>query len=189
MYRHTLLAIVILASAIGTSASSEQRRGELTLKEDRQRTGSLLRRDVAWSTKIPLNRTYAQLSAEEKAVLHSHYELIGPNDEPPFPRDGLGPVVKVIRQGQQKRLARGELKMLVTVGPDGKAIKVSAQGTTDDVQMAKFVATVLKLTPYKPAICEGAPCTMQYPFYLKLDVDKASGLRQLGPDEITPAIR
>jgi hypothetical protein len=31
-------------------------------------------------------------------------------------------------------------------------VKVLAQGTTDDVQMAKFVATVLKLTPYKPAM-------------------------------------
>lgn len=114
---------------------------------------------------------------------------MGPNDEPPLPRAGPGPVVKVIRQGHEKRLARRELKILVTVGPDGKATWVSAQGTTDDVQMAKFVATVLTLTPNKPAVCEGKPCTMQYPFYLKLDVDKSNGLHKLGRDEATQHIR
>jgi hypothetical protein len=172
--RHQMLALLFLLSfGLAAAASDPLRPSELTLRESNPQTGSMLRRDVAWSSKIPLNRTYAQLSAEEKAALKAHYELIGPNDEPPFPRDGLGPIIDAIQQGQAKRLAKGELKMLVTVGPDGKAMKVSTQGKINDATMARFVATILELTPYKPALCDGNPCTMQYPFFIKLRVDKS----------------
>jgi len=126
MHRPMLTLILLVGGTLSASATEPLRPAELTLKVVTARTGSLLRRDVAWSTKIPLNRTYAELSPEEKATLNSYYEFIGPNDEPPFPRDGLGPIIKAIQQGQEKRLARGEVKMLVTVGADGKAIKTDA---------------------------------------------------------------
>ena len=172
--RHQNLALLfLLGGGMAAAEGNPQRPNELTLRESSPQTGSMLRRDVAWSSKIPLNRTYEQLSAEEKATLKSHYELIGPNDEPPFPRDGLAPIIDAIQQGQAKRLAKGELKMLVTVGPDGRAMKVATQGKINDATMARFVATVLELTPYKPALCDGSPCTMQYPFFIKLKVDKS----------------
>ncbi len=39
-----------------------------------------------------------------------------------------------------------------------------------DPELAKFAASGLLLTKFKPAICKGAPCKMQYPLMLRLEV-------------------
>jgi hypothetical protein len=163
------LALLGCASAIANAQTESPQMG---VKEDRPSTGSLIRKDVAWSTKIPLNRTYAELTTEQKDAFNKNYEPIAPGDEPPYPVDGLKPIVAAIIKGQEAYLAVGELRLLVTVGPDGKAKDVSAYGKVDNPGMAKFAASVLLLTKYKPAICKGSPCTMQFPFQLKLKVDQ-----------------
>jgi hypothetical protein len=149
------LALLGCASAIANAQTESPQMG---VKEDRPSTGSLIRKDVAWSTKIPLNRTYAELTTEQKDAFNKNYEPIAPGD--------------AIIKGQEAYLAVGELRLLVTVGPDGKAKDVSAYGKVDNPGMVKFAASVLVLTRYKPAICKGSPCTMQFPFQLKLKVDQ-----------------
>jgi hypothetical protein len=37
-------------------------------------------------------------------------------------------------------------------------------------EMTKVVATILTLTPFKPALCKGVPCTMDYPFRIHFGV-------------------
>jgi hypothetical protein len=87
------------------------------------------------------------------------------------PLEGLKPIVAAILKGQERYLARGELQLLVTVGPDGKGKNVTAYGKVDNPDMAKFASSVLLLTKFKPAICNGSLCKMQFPFQLKLKVD------------------
>jgi hypothetical protein len=134
------------------------------------RTGSIIRKDVAWSSKLPLNRTYAQLTDEQKKSLHDNYESIAPGDEPPYPIEGLKPLVIAITQAQEALRARGELKLIVTVSADGKGKKVEVIGTVDNPKMTDFAGQVMLLTKYKPAVCAGSPCTMQFGFRLKLQV-------------------
>ncbi len=143
----------------------------MTLREDRPRIGSKIRKDVVWSEKIPLNRTYEQLTPEQKQIVHSRYESMAPGDEPPYPLEGLKPIVSAIFKAQEKLAATGDLQLIVTVGPDGKSKEVNAYGSVDVPEMAKFAASVLYITKFKPAVCGGKPCTMEFPFYLKLKVD------------------
>ena len=143
----------------------------LSLKEDAPHTGSIIRKDVAWSKTLPLNRKYSELTDEQRASFQSVYEPIAPGDEPPFPRDGLKPMVAAIQKAQEKLLAHGKLRFIVLVGADGKGKKVEAYGDCDSKEMTQFAATVVMLTAYKPAICKGVPCVMEFPFNLSLKVD------------------
>ena len=136
--------------------------------ETTSETGTIIKKEVRWDSKIPLNKSYGQFTAEQKEYFHAMYESLKPGDEPPFPLDGLKPIINAINKGQSLVRARGELNLTVTVGPDGKATEVADYGSTRNDEILKFAASILLLTKYKPAICSGRPCTMQFPFNLKL---------------------
>jgi len=136
--------------------------------EPTQSTGSIIKKDIKWKSKIPLNKTYGELSEAQKTALHSMYETLEPGDEPPFPEKGIKPIFSQVRYAQRVLQARGELNMVVTVGPDGKAIKVEDFGTVRNKQMTDTTQQVLLLTTYKPGICKGAPCTRQFKFVQQL---------------------
>jgi hypothetical protein len=131
-------------------------------------TGTILKKDIRWESKIPLDKSYEELTPEQKAELHAMYESLAPGDEPPFPADGIKPIFVVVKKAQRILQARGELNMAVTVGPDGKATKVEDFGGVYNEQMTDTVQQVLLLTKYKPAMCKGTPCTMQFRFTQKL---------------------
>ena len=131
-------------------------------------TGTIIKKELRWSSKIPLDKTYSQLTPEQKAEVHAMYESLAPGDEPPFPADGLKSVFVAVRRAQDMLEARGDLYLAVTVGPDGKATKVDNFGKVSKREMTEFAAQVLLMTKYKPAVCNGAPCTGQFPFKIKL---------------------
>jgi len=129
-----------------------------------QATGTIIKKQIRWESKIPLDKTYDQLSAEEKAELFSQYEKLEPGDEPPFPAQGIKPIFNAIKKAQRLRQARGDLDLSVTVGPDGNAVKVEDYSEVMDGDITEMAQQVLLLTKYKPAICKGQPCTMQFRF-------------------------
>jgi hypothetical protein len=153
-----------------THARSATASGQTTVvNEATSETGTLLPKRLKWTSKIPLTGTYQQLTAEQKAEFHSMYESLPPGDEPPFPLKGMKPIIRALDKGHSLLLARGEVNMAVTVGPDGKAKQVAEFGKNNNPEMTQFVAQVLLMTPFKPAVCSGQPCTMQFPFQLTLN--------------------
>ena len=133
-----------------------------------QETGTIIKKDIRWDSKIPLDKTYGELTPEQKAELHAMYEKLAPGDEPPFPADGIKPIFSAIKKAQRILQARGELNMAVTVGPDGKASQVEDLGGVYNIQMTEIAQQALLLTKYKPAVCNGSPCTMKFKFTQKL---------------------
>jgi len=174
--RSCLLLLAICASGIaGAQVFSELPKSPMpphtptkNTNSATQETGTIIRKDIRWDSRIPLDKTYAELTPEQKAELHAMYENMADGDEPPFPENGIQPIVNAIRKAQRLRQARGELNMSVTVGPDGNATKVEDLGGVYDIQMTEIAQQVLLLTRYKPAICKGQPCTMQFRFTQKL---------------------
>jgi len=165
------MASVTLLAIVGQS-SAQLSTPQYVITDDASaaRTGSVLRRPQGAGFPIPVKRRYDQLTPEQKAVVHSWYEHLGPGDEPPFPADGLAPVFDAIQRGQRKLMVRGDLEMVVTVGPDGKATEVQVMKSPSQ-EMTQFAGSVLLLTKYKPAVCKGKPCKMQFPVSLRFDPD------------------
>ena len=134
-------------------------------------TGTMLKKHLRWTSTIPLNKTWEQLTPEQKAEFRAQYDSIRDSDEPPFPIQGMKPVFSSIQKGQDIMQARGVLDFTVTVGADGKATHVDAVDSITGVnarEMSNYVASVLMMAKYKPAVCSGQPCVMQFPFKLKL---------------------
>ncbi|MEO8064556.1 MAG: hypothetical protein ABI821_17605 [Pseudomonadota bacterium] len=174
-----MLLIAVSAGALGTAhaqtASNEHGIPDAPTRqtvESTSSTGSIIKKDLRWKSKIPLNKTYDQLTPEEKAELNSMYEKLADGDEPPFPAKGMKPIFNAIKKGQSVLRARGELNFGVTVGPDGVASKVDdfgGVGGPNAYEMSQYVASILVKAQYKPAVCQGKPCSMQFPFRLKLN--------------------
>jgi hypothetical protein len=128
----------------------------------------LLRKGLTWDSKIPLSKTYAEFTPNEKADFLALYEAMGPGDEPPFPIEGIKPIFSAVKKAQFKIKARGELNFAVSVGADGKATKVEDYGSSNKPEMTQLAGSILLMTKFKPAVCGGKPCAMQFPFRLRL---------------------
>jgi hypothetical protein len=177
-YKYFLL-VAVSASALGTvqaqTAGNEHGIPDAPTRQTvsaTSSTGTILKKELRWKSKIPLNKTYEQLTPEQKAEFHALYVKLADGDEPPFPATGIKPIFNAIKKGQSVLQARGELNFGVTVGPDGVASNVEDYGGVSGAnayEMSQYVASVLVKAKYKPAVCQGKPCTMQFPFKLKLN--------------------
>jgi hypothetical protein len=162
--------LIVAVSAFTITSASAQVSNAQVHHGSTQSTGTILKGSTGlrWTSKIPLNKTYGQLSAGQKAELHKMYESLAPGDEPPFPEEGIKPIFTAIKDAQSRLQARGVLNMAVTVGPDGRAIKVENFGDVENAEMTEVTQKALLRTKYKPAMCSGSPCTMQFRFTQKL---------------------
>lgn len=153
-----LLFLLMVCAAPGAAQDSPR----YTLKERQPMTGSFIpRKTVTWS--IPLDKTYDQLTPEQKASLRSQYVDMKAEDEPPFPAEGLGRMFEVMQEGTKKIRGgvRGELYLIVHVSGTGEATSVEILRSPDE-RWGRFAAGVAMLTKYKPGICSGTPCAMEY---------------------------
>ena len=122
------------------------------------------------TSSVSFQKTYAELSDAEKSRVRDMYVDMATTDEPPYPVSGMAPVMRAVSQGQDRRLAHGELFVVVDVDASGQATKASVYKTPDPV-LGNYVAGVLLLQKFKPALCNGQPCAMPFPLHLQLDVD------------------
>ena len=165
-----LLAVVAF-SGVACTAVTAQVRPEYGIKEDAPRTGSLLRKNEVKGSPIPVNVSYEQLSVEDKASFHQYYESLKAGDEPPFPIGGLKAIYDPLRKGQAVLLVRGEIFLAAKVDPTGKVTEVSSL-QSPDAEMTKFAARILYVTKFKPAICSGLPCVMEFPLRMTFTVER-----------------
>lgn len=164
-----LIFFTLSLIAMLTSASAQESRSEYTIKEPEPRTGSLISRNLVSGSPIAINKRYHELSAEEKARLNSYYDHVEPGDEPPFPEKGLSPMYAALSKAQAKLLVTGELFVVAAIDANGDASQARVLRSPDP-EMSKFSASLLLLTKFKPALCGGNPCKMDYPLFFNFTV-------------------
>jgi hypothetical protein len=162
----------IAAALLGGAAAvlAQQAPESYHLARPDARTGSNIRQRVVSGSDVPLDKTYAELSAEHRARVRALYEALAADDEPPFPADGLKPVYSAMADLQHHLLVKGRLTLVASVGADGDVTAVQALGSPD-ADMVRAAANVLMLTKFKPATCKGKPCAMDFPFRFNFDVE------------------
>ena len=127
-----------------------------------QEARPLLGRDGA-RLAVAYDKTYAELSAADKARLRSLYERMDPLDEPPFPARGYGSLIRAVTGVQRELHVEGLVHIGVVVGADGRASQVKVYSSPDP-RLTTIVANALMLAHYKPGLCRGAPCIQELPF-------------------------
>lgn len=128
---------------------------------------SITANDAGWNdrdwSELPLNKTYNQLNEKQQGQLRSFNLILSAKDEPPYPLAGVGDLHKYILQAAEKLGVSGSLTLRLKVNSVGKV--TSAQvGDAPSSDLAKFAASVAMLTPFKPAVCSGQPCDMDFLF-------------------------
>ena len=157
--RLAIASLVFVCSAAALAGGSG---GSFGVKDSSPPTGSNLRRNIVEGD-LPFDKRYDELTPAQRELFKSRYEPMGADDEPPFPVDGLGPLMLALQKGAVRYDVRGTLDMSVMIGPDGAPIAVSAYETPGDERFTKFAATILMVQKYKPAVCGGRPCQMAFP--------------------------
>ncbi len=140
---------------------------QYTVTEDEPRTGTRIRRNVVAGNLVPLNRTYAQLTDAEKQIVKSQWQSIAPDDEPPYPADGLLPVQRAIQKVAQATDWTGPLALVAKVDAAGTVTAVDLLRPADPTVVAR-AADVLMHIRFKPAVCSGRSCAMDFPFRMQI---------------------
>jgi len=76
--------------------------------------------------------------------------------------------------------AEGALRVYALIGADGKAKQVNVyekptlRDKEDADKLVKYIASLMMMGSYKPAMCQGKPCEMIYPllFDFSQDIDR-----------------
>lgn len=156
------LAIAGLLFVYSIAALAADPAEHFGVKDSSPPTGSSLRRNIVEGS-LPFDKRYDELTPAQRELVKARYEPMAPDDEPPFPVDGLGPMMLALQKGAVRYEVRGRLDMSVLIGPDGAPQAVTAYETPGDDRFTKFAATILMVQKYKPAVCGGRPCQMAFP--------------------------
>ncbi|GCL62554.1 hypothetical protein AQPW35_16350 [Rubrivivax pictus] len=124
----------------------------------------MIRREAVSGSRIPINRPYEKLTESEREQVRNWYESMPEADEPPFPKDGLRPILDALRKAQDKLFVTGDLFPIATVDSTGVVTNVKAIGSPSP-EMVRFASSVMLLTRFKPAVCTGSPCQMEFPLW------------------------
>lgn len=132
-----------------------------SLKEGQPRAGTSIVRTYARGP-LPFDKAWAELSAEQQALVRAGYVDLPADDEPPFPADGLGPMAKVLIEGLWRLQLDGPVRLRVQVDADGRASDAQVLDCPGGDVAARFAGGVATLTRFKPARCAGQPCAKAY---------------------------
>ena len=159
-------AIAVMLQFANISFGQEAPALKYKIKEAEPGTGSNIRRDVITSS-MPLDKTYRELSDVHKAMVRAEYEAMPPEDEPPFPLEGLGKLYDTLGKVSDKLQNWGDIAVVVTVDSSGEGVSAKVL-KADDAIIGRHAAQVAMLTRYKPALCAGKPCTMDFVIRLRV---------------------
>lgn len=138
-----------------------------TLKEESAHTGTLLRHDAAINIPVPPTLAYDKLSPDEQDIVKRQYAALAPGDEPPYPLGGPASFYRTVQRIVSLTRQQGSIYVYVLVGKDGKPESVTAIGL-EDADVRKAVSMAAGVLKYKPAVCDGQPCEMMFPYRLAL---------------------
>jgi hypothetical protein len=142
---------------------------EYSILQTAPSVGSNIKREIIKAGTVPINKPYAEFTPEEKARLKHDYWQLKPGDEPPFPANGLMPILHAVQLAYEKILlqAHGPLVLSVEIDekghPNGFVVRESP-----DPFIAEAAAVALMDQAYKPGTIDGKPSVMRYAFHVEL---------------------
>lgn len=161
------VAAICLAGALVCQAAAAQDAPERRYRLKELTLDSHIPYEYARGVGYPLDRAYKRFTEREKQAFKDFYEPMLPDDEPPFPAEGLKPVIQKLSRLVGLLKIEGEVVLHITINAQGEATGFKVFRATNP-QVVEAVAKVFAQTPFKPAVCDGQPCEMDFPFTAKL---------------------
>jgi hypothetical protein len=165
-------AVVGVLAGLALIVGVPQAGAQTSLPIVQPRSGSLsLASRERVSMFIPADKSYDELTPDEKAKFRAQFSNLAATDEPSYPIAGLRPLAEeIVAALAGGPVGKGALLVTVHVDDQGEA-KSTAVYETPDPRVSRVVAVVLMKTKYKPARCNGKPCSSEFPFTARFDVE------------------
>ena len=161
-----MLAVCALSASTRALGQSQTQYG---IRENESRLGTNIKLYAAGPVRYPINKRYSEFTAEERASFNEYYEAMAESDEPPFPKEGMHEMLSYLTKAQAKLLVTGPLHLVAAVDSVGKVQSVRSVGSPGK-SMTSFATQLLLLTAFKPALCKGVACAMEFPLYIEFKV-------------------
>jgi hypothetical protein len=170
-------ALVALASASAAWAQGMgYPPGGYSIRRDIPEVGSHIPNRIISGSSIPFDKTWRELTPQEqRRWKEGNYEPMRDGDEPPFPVRGLGPMHQDLerlmrrlkQEGRMDLRVEGSMDLDLAVDPQGNVQSVKLWKSSHP-ELAKFFAGMLMFEKFKPALCGGNPCAMEFPLRIAL---------------------
>jgi len=167
MIRFAACSVLLVSVLLTPSVRAEDEGTALRFELKDDQTGSHLPRQVA-RAKVPLNRSYADLTDEQRRRVLVDFPQLAAGDEPPFPQGGLGALVEPIYRAQKKIQDSGMLKLNLLIDAEGSLQRVSVLDSPS-AQTTRAASAIALAVKWKPARCGDKPCAMDFPLRIKLE--------------------
>lgn len=131
------------------------------------RSAPLIRRDMHGVASPALNKRYALLSEQEKRAAREEYDGMMPGDEPPFALHGLGHIRQLLLLVKDNAAEQGRLSMVVKVNSRGEVSAIEVLRSPSKL-VTTIAARALMAEKFKPGICRGVPCAMEFAYRVNL---------------------
>jgi len=181
------IALIISGFFAHANAADSVDLSKYTIKQSEPSVGTTIKRPIINAGTVPLDKRYADLSPQEKAILRSDFAQMKESDEPPFPAKGLMPILKELRKVHELLglQYKGALAINVQIDSQGNPSNVSIIDSPA-AEISEVTSVALLGQTYKPAICNGAPCAMEYHFRAELVGPKTDTLSPTSAQSTIP---
>jgi hypothetical protein len=138
---------------------------------DYMTTGSHVARHLTWSSKLPFDKSFAELTVSQKAYIRDQYTGLLAEEEPPFPVNGMRAIFSVVDKSADQMIGRPEKGPLVAVAKvdeSGVVRSVSVFKTPSAAATAAITYALIK-TEFKPGHRNGTAVAMDYLLSVELN--------------------
>ena len=118
---------------------------------------------------IPFDKGYQQLTSEQKEAFRANYGVLKETEQPPYPKAGTKEIYKAMIKANKMIGMPGKLFLIANVSEQGKVMDVSVYNSPD-TRITNIATAIVSTTDFDPAVCDGTPCQMEFPFEFDLRV-------------------
>lgn len=162
------MALLVLLSAATTLAQAQVTDWEFFVPRDREYSVTRKQADTMalsfGGRSVELRRAWSLLSDEDRAAVRSIQPSLADGDEPPYPKQGLKPLIE--RLHRVRGPAGQDLRIQLEVDHLGAVTAVGAGQPVSDEFLGQMVALMVN-SAFKPGTCGGKPCTRVFAFDMR----------------------
>jgi hypothetical protein len=127
-------------------------------------TGSSIARHLVWTSSLPFDKTYGELTPTQKELVRDQYVEIKPDAEPPYPQAGTQAIFKLVDASASSILPqpdRGEVVAVAKIDTNGDVTSVTVYKTPSPIVTAAITSALASIK-FQPALQAGVPVVMEF---------------------------
>lgn len=163
------LSIIISSAALLISASNAiaSTNKNVYFLKGAPITGSRIATTDAKSN-IPFNKSYQELSQQQRQQVNAKFNNLGINDTPPFPKKGLSAVYKPLIKANKAFGLNQKISINATISRNGLVDKVDVLNNSD-AEFTDYLQQALRNIKFEPAKCGATTCEMTFPINIEFN--------------------